>query len=143
MSILSLDLGRRRIGVAVTDASGLAVHPLATIERGSPESDLSAIAALASERAVERVIVGLPLNMDGSEGPPAVAARRFAEVLGDKLHVPVELHDERLSSFEARERLKEGLHRRAKRKRSVDQIAAMVILESWLEQHNRPTPEEK
>jgi putative Holliday junction resolvase len=143
MSILSLDLGKRRIGVAVTDASGLAVHPLATIDRGSPQSDLGAIAGLASERAVERVVVGLPLNMDGSEGPPAVAARRFAQVLSDKLGLPVELHDERLSSFEARERLKEGLHRRAKRKRTVDQIAAVVILESWLEQHDRPTPEEK
>jgi|SRR5271170_3324437 len=132
MSILALDLGKRRIGVAVTDVSGLAIHPLATIERGNPKSDLKAINALIADRQVERVIVGLPLNMDGSEGPPAVAARAFAQALSEGLGLPVDLHDERLSSFEAKERLKEGLMRRAKRKRTVDQFAAVIILESWM-----------
>ncbi|MGD0072706.1 MAG: Holliday junction resolvase RuvX [Candidatus Binataceae bacterium] len=132
MSTLALDLGKRRIGVAVTDMSDLAAHPLATIERGKSKSDLDAILALIEGRHVERVIVGLPLNMDGTEGQPARAARAFAEALSISLGLPVELHDERLSSFEARERLKQGQLRRSKRKRTVDQIAAVVILESWL-----------
>lgn len=81
MSTLALDLGKRRIGVAVTDMSDLAAHPLATIERGKPKSDLDAILALIEGRHVDRVIVGLPLNMDGTEGEPARAARAFAEAL--------------------------------------------------------------
>lgn len=136
MSTLALDLGKRRIGVAVTDMSDLAAHPLATIERGKPKSDLDAIIALIAGRHVERVIVGLPLNMDGTEGPPAQAARAFAQSLSVSLGLPVELHDERLSSFEAKERLKQGLLRRSKRKRAVDQVAAVVILESWLARHH-------
>ncbi len=132
MSIAALDLGRRRIGVAATDASGLAVHPLATIERRSQQSDLKAIAVVIERREVERVIVGLPLNMDGSEGPPARAARAFAAKLGASLGLPVELCDERLTSFEARERLRQSPVRRSRRRRAVDRFAAAVILESWL-----------
>ena len=143
MSTLALDLGKRRIGVAVTDASGLAVHPLATIQRGKPKSDLDAIIALIAGRQVERVIVGLPLNMDGTEGPPARAARAFAQALSESLGLPVDLHDERLSSFEAKERLKEGLLRRSKRKRAVDQIAAVIILESWLAWHHQRTTNDR
>jgi len=137
MSILALDLGKRRIGLAVTDASGVAVHPLATIERGKAKSDLDAIIVIISGRQIERVIVGLPLNMDGTEGPPARAARAFAQALSEGLGLPVELHDERLSSFEAKERLKQGPPRRSKRKQAVDQIAAVVILESWLARHHQ------
>jgi len=131
---MAFDFGKRKIGVAVTDAFGLGVHPLTTIERADLKSDLETIRALIAERQVERVIVGLPLNMDGTESSSSASARAFAQALGDNFHLPVELHDERLSSFEAKERLKQGALRRSKRKRAVDQLAAMVILESWLAQ---------
>jgi putative Holliday junction resolvase len=138
MSIIAFDFGRRRIGVAVTDVSNLGVHPLTTIERADPRSDLEAVRALLADRQVERVIVGLPLNMDGSESSSSASARAFAQTLSENLGLPVELHDERLSSFEARERLKQGTLRRSERKRVVDQVAAMVILESWLAQSRLP-----
>src|SRR3990172_8535190 len=131
MAIVALDLGKRRIGVAATDASGLAVHPLGTVERRNLKYDLEAIAALVAGREVDRVIVGLPLNMDGSEGPAVRTAREFAQQLRTSLGLPVELFDERLTSFEARERLDQTSLRRSKRKPAIDQIAAMVILESW------------
>jgi len=138
MAIVALDLGKRRIGVAATDASGLAVHPLGTVERRNLKYDLEAIAALVAGREVDRVIVGLPLNMDGSEGPAARTAREFAQQLRTSLGLPVELFDERLTSFEARERLKQTSLRRSKRKPAIDQIAAMVILESWLSRPDQP-----
>lgn len=138
MAILALDLGKRRIGVAATDASGLAVHPLGTVERRNLKYDLDAIAAMVAGREVELAIVGLPLNMNGSEGPGARNAREFAHQLTAFLGVPVELYDERLTSFEAKERLKETSLRRSKRKPAIDQIAAMVILESWLSRRDQP-----
>jgi putative Holliday junction resolvase len=138
MAIVALDLGKRRIGVAATDASGLAVHPLGTVERRNLKYDLEAIAALVAGREVDRVIVGLPLNMDGSEGPAARTAREFAQQLRTSLGLPVELFDERLTSFEAKERLKQISLRRSKRKPAIDQIAAMVILESWLSRRDQP-----
>jgi len=138
MAIVALDLGKRRIGVAATDASGLAVHPLGTVERRNLKYDLEAIAALIAGREVDCVIVGLPLNMDGSEGPAALTAREFARQLTESLGVRVELYDERLTSFEAKERLKQISLRRSKRKPAIDQIAAMVILESWLSRRDQP-----
>jgi len=138
MAIVALDLGKRRIGVAATDASGLAVHPLGSVERRNLKYDLEAIAALVAGREVDRVIVGLPLNMDGSEGSAARTAREFAQQLRTSLGLPVELYDERLTSFEAKERLKQISLRRSKRKPAIDQIAAMVILESWLSRRDQP-----
>lgn len=138
MAIVALDLGKRRIGIAATDASGLAVHPLGTVERRNLKYDLEAIAALIAGREVDRVIVGLPLNMDGSEGPAARTAREFARQLTASLDLPVELFDERLTSFEAKERLKQISLRRSKRKPAIDQIAAIVILESWLSRREQP-----
>src|ERR1700683_503688 len=108
MPIAALDLGRRRIGVAVTDAASMGVHPLGIVERRSLKHDLDAIGALLRDRQVGTIVVGLPLNMDGSEGPAARGARKFAERLTDALGVSVEMFDERLTSFEARDRLGGG-----------------------------------
>jgi putative pre-16S rRNA nuclease len=132
MSILGLDLGRRRIGIAIADDSGLGVRPLVTLLRSSPTRDFDALRAIVNDRGVQRVIVGLPLNMNGSEGPPARHARQFALQLGQFLGVPVDLHDERLTSFEARSRLGEIPRGRGRRKLMVDQVAAALILEGWL-----------
>lgn len=135
MSILGLDLGKRRIGVAIVDSPILGVRPLATLVRSSLPRDFDALRALVNDWRVGRIILGLPLNMNGSEGPSARHAREFAGQLGQALGLPVELYDERLTSFEAKSRLKDSSLRRATRKLMVDQIAASLILEGWLAEY--------
>lgn len=135
MPIAALDLGRRRIGVAVTDAASMGAHPLGIVERRALKQDLEAIAAMIRDRRVSTIIVGLPLNMDGSEGPVARSARKFAASVADTLGVTVEMFDERLTSFEARERLTDMPARRGTRKTGLDALAAVVILEGWMQSH--------
>ena len=132
MSIAALDLGRRRIGVAVTDAAAMGAHPVGVVERRSMAQDLAAIAAMLRDREVTTIVVGLPLNMDGSEGPAARAARLFADRMGAALKVEVAMFDERLTSFEAEERLKGMPVKKGARKPAIDAIAATVILEGWM-----------
>ena len=132
MAIAALDLGSRRIGVAVTDAALMGAHPLGIVERRALKHDIDAIAAMLRDRDVNTIVVGLPLNMDGSEGPAARGARKFAERLAEKLGVDVEMFDERLTSFEARERLADMPARKGTRKTGLDALAAVVILEGWM-----------
>lgn len=135
MSIAALDLGARRIGIAVTDADRLAAHPLCTIERRSTGADLEAIRRALGSRQIECLVVGLPVNMDGTEGPMARYARNFATRLSASMGITVDLQDERLSSFEAEQRLGDTRRRGRKKKQTVDAMAAAVILESWLQAH--------
>jgi putative Holliday junction resolvase len=132
MAIAALDLGKRRIGIAIADNDGLAVHPIGALERRSVLRDLELIRARLVEFEVSRVIVGLPLNMDGSAGPPARAATAFANRLREASGLPVDLFDERLTSFEAEERLKQMSGRPARDKGRIDAVAASIILEGWL-----------
>jgi len=140
MTIAALDLGRRRIGVAVTDAASMGAYPVGIVERRALKKDLAAIAAMIRERGVSTIIVGLPLNMNGSEGPAARGARRFAASIADALGVTVEMFDERLTSFEARERLAEMGARKGARKTGLDALAAVVILEGWMQAHPEKIP---
>jgi putative holliday junction resolvase len=133
MTIASLDFGKRRIGLALAYGDHGAVIPLEVIERKSLARDLDRVAARLAELEVSQVIVGLPLNMDGTEGPQTEVAIRFADQLRDTSGLVVELFDERLTSFEARERLRESGGRRPRD--GIDAIAAAVILESWLARH--------
>jgi putative holliday junction resolvase len=135
MSILGLDLGRRRIGIAILDAPALGVRPLTTLYRRSSVHDLEALRSIVGDWRVDRIIMGLPLNMNGSEGAAARQTRAFAGLLSKVLGLPVELYDERLTSFEARSRLKEASQPRGTRKLMVDQVAAALILEGWLTEH--------
>jgi len=89
MTIAALDLGRRRIGVAVTDAASMGAHPVGIVERRALKKDVAAIAAMLRDRRVSTIVVGLPLNMDGSEGPAALSARKFAASIADVLGVAV------------------------------------------------------
>ena len=132
MAIAALDLGARRIGIAVTDADGLSAHPLRTIERRSFGADLEAIRRTLGSRHIDCLVVGLPVNMDGSEGPMARHARTIAARLAEAFGIEVKLQDERLSSFEAEKRLGNSV-RREKRKQAIDAVAAVVILENYLE----------
>ena len=133
MSIAALDLGRHRIGVAVTDAAAMGAYPVGVVERRSITRDLEAIAAMLRDREVTTFVIGLPLNMDGGEGRAARTARLFAERLAATLKVEVEMFDERLTSFEAEERLKGMPVKKRARKPAIDAIAATVILEGWMQ----------
>ncbi|MBV9285545.1 MAG: Holliday junction resolvase RuvX [Acidimicrobiia bacterium] len=130
--VLGLDLGTRRIGVAVS--SGTIATPHSVLERGGDRaSDHAAIAALVDEVGAERVVVGLPLSLDGRMGPAATAAAHEAVALGDVLTVPVETYDERLTTVTADRSLSSlGLKGQARR-RVVDKVAAAVILQAWLD----------
>ena len=121
--ILALDHGTARCGCAVSDPLGTLATPLDAVERPDTRRGLAAIVRLAADREVERVVVGLPLTLAGEEGEQAAAARAFAERLADELDVPVELHDERLTTRLA-ERTGGGS--------DVDSRAAAHLLESYL-----------
>lgn len=133
MTIAALDYGKRRIGIAIGSSVGLSAYHLDTLERHTLTHDLELLRVCFAEHEVTQVVVGLPLNMDGSTGPQARAAEAFAARLRTATGLPVELYDERLSSFEAEERLKAIPMKRSSRKRKIDAIAAAVILEGWLE----------
>jgi putative Holliday junction resolvase len=135
MSTLGLDFGKRRIGVAVFDLPAMGARPLTTLVRTSLAHDLEQLRAIVADRQARRIVMGLPLNMNGSEGAAARDARKFAALLSREVGVPVELHDERLTSFEAESRLSGSAMGRNSRKLMVDQIAAALILESWLAIH--------
>ncbi len=133
MRYLGVDLGKARIGLALADDVLRTARPLTAVAHRSEADDLAAIADVAREYEVDRAVVGLPINMDGTEGPAARHARAFADRLGRTLGVEVALQDERLSTFEAEGRLREqGFSARDLRKR-VDAEAAAVILQGWLD----------
>jgi putative Holliday junction resolvase len=121
--ILALDHGEARCGCAMSDPSGTLATPLPAVERPDTESGLEALARLVAEHAAERVVVGLPLTLAGDEGDQAERARTFAVRLGRRLSVPVELHDERLTT---------RLAERSGGRSAADSRAAAHLLESYL-----------
>jgi putative Holliday junction resolvase len=130
---MGLDVGRRRIGVALSDPSGLLSYPLATVEVQGPEDGLAEICGWVEEYGVVHVVVGLPLLLDGSEGEEARYVQAWAERLRERLSLPVELWDERLSSAEAERALLEGGMRRERRRHHRDKVAAALILRNYLD----------
>ena len=137
MRILGIDHGERRIGAALSDSLGITASPLTVIEHTSDEGDADAVAALARERGVEAVVVGIPVSLDGSIGPQAKRAAYFARLLSGRLDVPVDTIDERLSTREAERRLAEGPRRRSRRREAVDAAAAAVLLQAYLDSRRR------
>jgi putative holliday junction resolvase len=134
MRALGLDLGTKRIGVAVSDRSGTLASPLTVIERGrSRRADHTRIAELVRVEEAECVVVGLPISLSGDAGRAAQAARAEAEALATVVGVPVETHDERFTTVTAERSLAEaGVTGRARRQ-VIDKAAAAVILQSWLD----------
>jgi putative Holliday junction resolvase len=130
---LGLDLGRATIGLALADDVLRTARALRTVRRTRADADLLAIRKVAEEYEVERAILGLPLHMDGSEGDSARLARAFAPRLEAALGVPVELFDERLSTFEASTRLRDQGYAARDQKDKIDAEAAAVILQGWLD----------
>lgn len=140
MRILALDYGDKTIGVAVSDSGGSMALPLETIRRKEANKlrrSLARIEELCRDYEVSLLLVGLPLAMDGSEGERAALCRQFGEKLARRCGLPVEFEDERLSSWEADELLAEGGVPREKRKETEDQIAAALILRSYLERRKQ------
>lgn len=130
--IVALDVGDRRIGVAVSDPLGWTAQAHSVIDRRRLSADLSAVARLVEELEAERVVVGYPRRLDGSVGAAAQRIEEFAGELAKALSVPVELYDERLTTVEAEAALLEADVSRNRRRRVVDKVAAALILDGYL-----------
>lgn len=140
MRTLGLDVGTKTIGVALSDELGLTAQGRETLRRTALKADLAQLTSVAKNEHVGRIVVGLPLNMDGSEGPRAEATRKFAAAVEEALGLPVELWDERLTTAEAERVLLAADVSRKKRKAVIDRLAAQLILQSWLDAHrSEPT----
>lgn len=131
-TVLALDLGAARIGVAVSDPERRVAMPLGTIRTGAPQ-DLKAVASLVREHGAELVVVGDPVNLSGAPSESSRHAAAFADALRAVLSVPVELFDERLSTVEADRMLSSAGVKGRRRREVVDQVAATVILQSYLD----------
>jgi putative Holliday junction resolvase len=133
MRILGVDYGQKRIGFAVSDDEGILAVPSRMVEVDTPSAAIEATRVAANETSCGRIVVGLPVNMNGSFGPAAVAVRAFAEALRASVSVPVDLWDERLSTAQVEKSLIEQDVSRAKRKKVRDKMAAQVILQGYLD----------
>lgn len=132
---LGLDVGNRRIGVAVSDELGLTAQPVLTLERKrSPREDLRSLARLARRFSVVGIVVGNPVHLSGDPSPQAAKTQAFATQLGEISGLPIHLWDERLTSREAHQILYEAGHARQQHRRVVDQVAATLILQSFLDE---------
>jgi putative Holliday junction resolvase len=137
MRVLALDLGSKRIGVAVSDLTGTVASPLTVIQRSrSRRHDHEQIAKLVRDEEAELVVVGLPLSLSGSEGPAARAARTESAALATLIEVPIETHDERLSTVTAQRALTEAGVRGPAGRQVIDKIAAAVFLQAFLDGRN-------
>jgi len=133
MRVLGLDVGDKFIGVAISDPLGITAQGLGTIYRKSIRQDIGEVERLVKEYGVEKVVVGLPKNMSGSLGPQGKKVLEFAGKLKEILDVPVIEWDERLSTLSAERILLEGDMSRKKRKKVIDKVAAVFILQNYLD----------
>jgi putative holliday junction resolvase len=131
--ILALDVGKKRIGLAVSDALGITAHGLPTFQRTRIRDDLRGLEEIVREREVKLLLVGKPLHMSGDESRQSVYTKEFAERLQAHTGVPVEYWDERLTSVEAERVLRSSGASLAERKKAVDRLAAVLLLQSYLE----------
>jgi putative holliday junction resolvase len=132
MRYLAIDYGTKRTGLAICDRDETLVSPLAVIE--GQKGLLKKIADVVKANGVEAIVVGLPLNMDDSEGFQAKLVSKFADQLKEHLHIPIHFQDERLSSFGAEDKLAPAQFTRGKKRKRLDAVAAAEILEAFLEQ---------
>lgn len=131
--VMALDVGTKTIGVAVSDTGRTLAQPLYTVSRRGVKKDAAELAALIEEQDVDHVVVGLPYELDGSEARPARLARQIGDAVGARTALPVTYIDERYSSVEAERQLIEAGVSRARRKEVIDQAAAAIILQSFLD----------
>lgn len=142
MRIMGLDIGTKNIGVAISDELGLTAQGLKTIIRKSKEKDFLEISTLISQFQIEKIVVGLPKNMNGTLGKQAELVLKFIEELKEKASISVEIWDERLSTVEANRTLLQADLSRSKRKRVIDKLAASLILQGYLDRRRIKKDEE-
>jgi putative holliday junction resolvase len=133
--VLGLDVGARRIGLAVTDPLGITAQGLETLERKNKKRDFAYLNRVLREYEVKEIVVGLPLRMSGQEGTQSEKIRIFAAELEKKFGLPVHLWDERLTSAEANRLLRDSELSIEKRAKAVDRMAAVLILQGWMERN--------
>ncbi len=133
MRILGLDVGSKRIGVAVSDELGITAQGLETVTCKNPDADVKRIANLADEYHVEAIVVGIPFNMNGTEGPQVEKVRGLIDRISKSVDVPIREWDERLSTCAAERALLEADMSRAKRRKVIDKVAAVIILQGYLD----------
>lgn len=133
MRVMGLDFGQKTIGVAVSDEMGWTAQPVTVIRRQGVKKDLAELNKLTDEFQVTEVVMGLPKNMNGSQGEMADKARDFGQKLAEALGLPVTYWDERLSTVAAERVLLEGDVSRRKRKQVIDKVAAAIILQAYLD----------
>jgi putative Holliday junction resolvase len=131
--LLGLDIGNRRIGVAISDGLGLTAQPVLTLIRKKPREDLRSLARLARKYGCQEIVVGNPLHLSGEQSRQAEKTQAFAQLLAAETKLPVHLWDERLTTTEAHRVLYESGRPRAEHREVVDQVAAMIILQGFLD----------
>lgn len=134
MRIMGLDVGTHTIGVAISDELGITAQGLKTVKRRSLEADFEEISSIIDHFEISKIVVGLPKNMDGTLGKQAEKVFRWIRDLKDRTHLPVVTWDERLSTVEASKVLLEADLSRRKRKKVIDKLAAVLILQVYLDQ---------
>ena len=134
--LLGLDVGDVRIGVAVSDVLGSGAHPLCTLTRTNRQRDIIAIGDLVSIHKVERIVIGLPISLDGTIGTQAEKVQKFGTRLSEGLQVPVEFQDESFTSSEAEEILDRMDMNPKERKKIIDQVSAVIILNEYLQENS-------
>ena len=131
--LLGLDVGDVRIGVAVSDVHGYGAHPLCTLTRTNRQRDITAIKDLVSIHKVERIIVGLPISLDGTIGEQAEKVQKFGDRLAKAIEIPVEFRDERFTTTEAEDILEQAEVDPKDRKKLIDQVSAVLILDEYMQ----------
>jgi len=135
MRVLALDLGKRRIGVAMSDPMRIIAQGYDTIQRTNIREDLALLENMVREKEVSQIVIGNPLHMSGHAGRGSSWAQDFADRLAERTSLPVELWDERMTSVEAGRVLRSSGVSIEKRAKAVDQLSAVLILENWLSAH--------
>ena len=135
--IMGLDIGDKTIGVAVSDLMGLTAQGVTTIKRVGKKKDIEAIKQIIAEKQVNKIVSGLPKNMNGTVGPQGEKVQKFCELLKEETNIPIEFWDERLSTVAAERSLIEGNVRRENRKKVIDMLAAVIILQGYLDSKSK------
>lgn len=133
--IMGLDIGDKTIGVSVSDLMGITAQPIKTIKRVSKKKDIEELKNIIKEKEVTKIVSGLPKNMNGTLGPQGEKVIKFCELLESETNIKIDYWDERLSTVYAEKSLIEGDISRSKRKKVVDMLAAVIILQGYLDRH--------
>ncbi|MDD4363327.1 MAG: Holliday junction resolvase RuvX [Atribacterota bacterium] len=136
MKILGIDMGEKRIGLAVSDPLGITAQGLKTIQLDNPEEIYDKILNIVKEKNIQLIVFGLPRNMNGTLGPKAQKVQEQAKIIQEKSNLPIDFEDERLSTVSAQQVLLMADQSRAKRKKAVDRLSAVIILQSYLDRKN-------